>query len=143
MTPDIRVRGIFGWHSVTVSELLDVDQTDEPGDGPDFSDGKPPYDAGNEDDVKNAKRRAGRLAKARKDFILQHLMGSKPGRAYVWEMLTFCHVFHTSVVFGDSHATYMHEGERNVGLKLLADINRDAAGLYAIMVAEAEAPVNG
>ena len=123
--------------------ILDLDQaaaqaeTGEPGDGPDFTDGRPLYDAGDPDHVQREKRRLGRLAKARKDFIAQSLMGTRAGRAYIWELLTFCHVFRTSIVAGDPYATHVQEGERNVGLKLLADINRDAPEAYRTMVEEA------
>ncbi len=124
--------------------FLDLDraaeqaETDAPGDGPDFSDGRPLYDAGNPEHVQREKRRLGRLAKARHDFILQQLMGTKAGRAYVWELLTFCHVFRTSIIAGDPYATHVQEGERNVGLKLLADINRDAPEAYQTMIEEAK-----
>ena len=123
---------------------LDLDQatataeTDAPGDGPDFADGKPLYDAGDPEHVQRAKRRLGRLAKARRDFIAQSLMGTRAGRAYVWELLTFCHVFRTSIVAGDPYGTHVQEGERNVGLKLLADVNEAAPEAYRVMVEEAK-----
>ena len=123
--------------------LSDLDQAagaaedDEAGSGPDFSDGRPLYDAGDPEHVRREKRRLGRLAKARRDFIAGPLMGSRAGRAYVWELLSFCHVFRTSIVAGDPYATHVQEGERNVGLKLLADINRDAPEAYRTMVEEA------
>lgn len=121
-----------------IDAAADAAETDEPGDGPDFSAGRPLYDAGDPEHVQREKRRLGRLAKARKDFIAQQLMGTRAGRAYVWELLTFCHVFRTSIVAGDPYGTHVQEGERNVGLKLLADVNRDAPEAYRLMVEEAK-----
>lgn len=113
----------------------DRDEADEA--GPDHTEGpKELYDSSDPDQVQNARRKAGRLAKARREALVS-LLSTKAGRGWVWGMLTFCRVFATSFD-RDPHATAFNEGQRNVGLKLLADINNADPGAYVLMATEAE-----
>lgn len=65
-------------------------------------------------------------------FILQ----TSQGRRFVWRYLTLCGVFETS--FTGSSETFFKEGQRNVGLKLLADINDAEAEAFVVMMREAK-----
>ena len=49
---------------------------------------------------------------------MRDLLDSEPGRRFVWWLLEQTHVFQGSFT-GNSH-TFFLEGERNVGLKILA-----------------------
>jgi hypothetical protein len=57
-------------------------------------------------------------------------------RAFVWRVLTLAHVFETSMG-GDPHRTSFREGERNIGLMLMADIHRLCPDRYPLMALEA------
>jgi len=65
-------------------------------------------------------------------FILQTLQG----RRLIWRYLALCGVFRTSFT-GNSH-TFFNEGERNIGLKLLADVNEADPESYLKMMKESK-----
>ncbi len=55
----------------------------------------------------------------RRDFT--HLFfGSAAGKRVLYELLAWSHLFTSSFVPGDSHATHWREGGRDVGLRILA-----------------------
>lgn len=91
------------------------------------------YDAG--DRVHVSERHTRRRLKAERDeadFIW--LMNQKEGRRFVWRLLKICHLYESS--FTGTSATIFREGERNVGLQVVADITRLCPNLYAPMVNE-------
>lgn len=51
---------------------------------------------------------------------LQFILNSIEGKRFVWRYLEKCGVFQSS--FTGNSETYFREGERNIGLQLLADI---------------------
>ena len=114
------------------AESLDLDTLDDV-DGPDHS--TPAYDAGDPDQVNLARRKAGRVAKDKRDFIAK-VMADKAGRAWMWELLTLCGVMRSSFIAGDPHATSFNEGQRNVGLRIMASIMSAAPEQYETMVKE-------
>jgi hypothetical protein len=92
------------------------------------------YDASDARQVQ-ARRRRARLLERRADDAFAQLMASADGRLWVWRRLAACGVFHSS---WDAHAGRMsfNEGRRDVGLQLLADINRICPDWYAQMQKE-------
>jgi hypothetical protein len=66
----------------------------------------------------------------------QWLSSSKRGREILREILTFCGVYKTS--FTGNSETYFREGQRNVGLFLLRQIQEHAPEHYITMVKEAQ-----
>ena len=66
------------------------------------------------------------------------MMGSRAGRRWMYDLLEAAHMFGTSFVQGDPYATAFREGERNLGLRLMSDIQEVAADLYIVMVREAK-----
>lgn len=70
------------------------------------------------------------------DDDLRWLMNAKQGRRVVWAMLARTGVFQTSMT-GNSY-TFFNEGARNVGLYLMAEVNRLVPELYAKMVKESK-----
>lgn len=70
------------------------------------------------------------------DESIKAFMSHKAGRAWVWDHLSACGLYRASVRAGDPHMTYFHEGERNVGLRLLAQLQRTCPDLYATMTKE-------
>jgi hypothetical protein len=58
-------------------------------------------------------------------------------RRWMWRLLENCHTFGTS--FSDNpFRTAFQEGERNVGIRVLADIMRYCPTQYSVMMQEAE-----
>lgn len=58
-------------------------------------------------------------ADRRRDF--RHLfLGSAAGKRVLYELLAWSHLFASTFVPGDSHATHWREGGRDVGLRILA-----------------------
>ncbi|CAB4124532.1 hypothetical protein UFOVP65_11 [uncultured Caudovirales phage] len=62
------------------------------------------------------------------------LMGSKRGRRIVWRLLERTGVYRSS--FTGNSETFFREGQRNVGLMLMAQINEHAPDQYALMLKE-------
>jgi hypothetical protein len=69
----------------------------------------------------------------RKRFIAR-LLSDRDGREWMYEKLTSCHIWAPCHVPGDPYSTAFQDGERNAGLRLLADIPPDA---LALMLTEA------
>ncbi|MBX3502803.1 MAG: hypothetical protein KF889_25440 [Alphaproteobacteria bacterium] len=89
-------------------------------------------------DQKQVQDRA-RSAKDRQkelDAAIMAFMSHKQGRAWVWDMLGACGLYRTSARSGDPHMTYFHEGERNVGLRLLAQLQRVCPDHFKTMTEE-------
>ena len=91
------------------------------------------YDAGDHAHVSERQKKR-RLRAERADADLLWLMTQREGRRFVWRLLQSCHLYETS--FTGTSATFFREGERNVGLQVLADITRLCPDLYARMVGE-------
>lgn len=95
-----------------------------------------PFDAGEARHVKKRKRRATVREDERLAFVAA-AMGTPQGRAYFWGLLGACHVFASSWS-PDASTTAFREGERNIGLSILAGIQAVSAEQYLIMVKEAK-----
>ncbi len=80
-----------------------------------------------------------RIRRKKDDEIAQilYVMASKDGRAFVYRYLEFCGVYQTSYS-REPNETFFREGQRNVGLMLMKDINQAAPGSYLTMLKEAE-----
>lgn len=77
-----------------------------------------------------------REARDREVADLKWLMSDKRGRRFVHRLLAKAGVFRTSFD-GTAESTFFREGERNVGLLFLADINDHAGEEYLLMLKEA------
>ena len=94
------------------------------------------YDADDEGQVEAARRKADRN-RERELADLRAVLATIEGRRLVWRYLTRCGVFKTSMT--GSSQTFFLEGQRNVGLWLLADINAADPAAYVQMLAESRA----
>lgn len=63
----------------------------------------------------------------RQDF--EFLMSRPEGRRFICRMLAATGVFRTSYT-GEAYSTFFREGERNVGLKIMAAINNWTPDVY-------------
>lgn len=62
------------------------------------------------------------------------IMSNPRGRRFVWRLLKLAGVFRCS--FTGSSETFFREGERNIGLKVLALIHEHTPGAYSEMLEE-------
>ncbi len=64
-------------------------------------------------------------AERARDFRAVFFGESTPvqGRRVLWQILAWCRLFRPLAAPGDSHETYRRDGERNIGLRLLAVLN--------------------
>lgn len=60
----------------------------------------------------------------RRDFHAV-FFGSEAGKRVLYEILAWSHVFASTLVPGDSHATHWREGGRDIGLRVLAALNQE------------------
>jgi hypothetical protein len=67
---------------------------------------------------------------------VRKILATDYGRRFFWRYLGICGVFRTSFT-GNSH-TFFNEGERNIGLRLLEDVNNADPTAYVKMVNERE-----
>lgn len=89
--------------------------------------------AADETEVAEAgKREKTRAARAEDD--LKWILSDKRGRRFYWRLLADCGVFKSSMT-GNSQ-TFFNEGMRNIGLKLLADLNDVEPDAYVLMLKE-------
>lgn len=84
-------------------------------------------------DVAEMKRRA-KDARAREvaDFVA--LMGTESGRRFVWRLLGKTGLYRSS--FTGNSETFFREGERNIGLWVMSEIDALCPESYALMVRE-------
>ena len=96
------------------------------------------YNADDPEQVKKAKKRA-EQEEALKNDVIKNIMSTPAGRAWVYELLNRCHIYHTPFVQGHPDVTAFNCGEQNFGNQLLADVQIAASGDYLTMIKEAKA----
>lgn len=65
---------------------------------------------------------------------LRWMMSDKRGRRVMWRLLETSGVYRSS--FTGNSETFFREGQRNVGLKLLADIHEHCPDAFVLMLKE-------
>ena len=91
------------------------------------------FDAGDETSVGERSTKA-KTAERDRMAGLGDIMATKQGRNWMWWLLAQCGVFQTS--FTGNSTTFFNEGKRQVGLVVMADIQRDYADQYLTMTKE-------
>lgn len=94
-----------------------------------------PFDPNDKKQVQDRDRQAKDRDRAN-DAAIKAFMSNQEGRAWMWDHLSACGLYRVSARAGDAHMTYFCEGERNVGLRLLAQLQRVCPELYATMTKE-------
>jgi len=65
------------------------------------------------------------------------LLSTRSGRRFIWGLMTECGIFRTS--FDNSGSvTAFNEGRRQIGLRVLADVNESAPEQYLLMLRESQ-----
>jgi len=93
-----------------------------------------PYNAGDAQHVAKAKSRQ-KTRGLQKKAALRKLMSDAEGRMWMWDLLTLCGIFHSSFSVEALRCAF-NEGRRDIGLRLLADINQLSPELYIRMMGE-------
>src|SRR5687767_10645516 len=92
--------------------------------------------AANEGQVNEAEKKV-KFGRDRDLSDVSAILATLHGRRFIWRYLTECRVFETS--FNNSESiTYFNEGMRNIGLKLLADVNEASPDAYLQMLKESK-----
>ena len=95
------------------------------------------YNASNRKDIREAEK-AARQAELARITYLQAAMSTQQGRAWFYDLLEFCHLFNDPFTGQALHEAYL-KGERNVGLRIFADIVAHCPDSYLQMMREANA----
>lgn len=86
--------------------------------------------------------RAAQSAKDQRLSDMALLLSTRPGRRFVWGLMSDCGIFRTS--FDNSGSvTAFNEGRREIGLRVLADVNDAAPDQYLVMLRESKEASNG
>lgn len=94
-----------------------------------------PYNAADEEVVKTRKRKE-ESVRDRELHDMRTVMASLEGRRFIWRLLDRAGVFRTS--FTGNSTTFFNEGQRNMGLIVLADVHEACADAYIQMMTEAK-----
>lgn len=96
-----------------------------------------PYNAGDEKQVNNARKKEARERKELLDYT-RSIMSTPAGRKWMLHLLNTCKTFANPIVPGETHYTYHNLGEQNIGKKYLQDINDGAPEQYVLMMKESK-----
>jgi len=94
---------------------------------------KDQVNAADEEQVLTARERERQRANREADDF-KKLIEMPEFRRFVWRYVSFCGVFDSC--FTGNSQTFFNEGQRNVGLKLLTEINDYAPDAYPLMLKE-------
>ena len=94
------------------------------------------YDGSNRKHIRQAEKSAIVADNERKLFVA-HIMSTLPGRAWMHQLLSQCHIFHTPFVAGAPDFTAYNCGQQNLGLQIFADVHAAAPREYVLMMQEA------
>lgn len=89
--------------------------------------------ASDEEQVKDARIKV-QLGRDQEINDLKFILAAEQGRRFLWRTLEICGVYRSS--FTGSSETYFLEGQRNIGLKLLAEITDIDPDSYLKMIKE-------
>lgn len=95
---------------------------------------KKPFDASDPQAVGKRKKES-EVAGAMRMEGFRVMMGSVQGRSAMWWMLTITHPFQTSCTEFNAKV-YFNEGERNIGLQLIAMLHQQFPDEYLRMMKE-------
>ena len=96
-----------------------------------------PYDASNRKQIRVAEKAARRADLDRVEFV-RAAMATTQGRTWFFYLLESCHVENQPPTF-EPHRDYFMFGERNVGLRIKADILTHCPDQYIQMIKESNA----
>lgn len=95
------------------------------------------FDTSDPKAVNRARKKAARIRAEQLD-VVKALMAVENGRAWVYDILSFCRLFEEPFVVGVPDGTAFNLGRMNVGRRLLADIQECSPQEYLTMISEAK-----
>lgn len=94
------------------------------------------YDAGDEKKVRKRKTKAD-IERERQVEELKKLLEDKGSRYFLWRLLEYCQVFHTTS-YHDPTALAINSGKRDPGIWVIAEIFEANPNAYTLMRQEAQ-----
>lgn len=94
-----------------------------------------PFDLRGQEQAKESAAKRDQLARVNEADDFKWLMGSKRGRRIVWRLLDRAGVFRLSFNTNAMHMAFA-EGNRNEGLRTLAQVHTHCPELYPVMMKE-------
>jgi hypothetical protein len=94
-----------------------------------------PYNGSNTKQVRIAEKAAQRAELAKIDF-LKSCLATTSGRLWFYDLLSACHLFSDPFTGNALHEAFL-KGERNVGLRIFADITAHCPDQYISMMKDA------
>lgn len=90
------------------------------------------------DDEDKVKRRGSldNLARRRELADVAFILSTAEGRRFYWRFISRCGVFKSSMT--GNNTTFYNEGERNIGLIMMADMNEADPTAYLKMMTESK-----
>lgn len=101
----------------------------------DAEDAKPAVDASDPRQV-GERQKSAKLRELRRVNGLKKVLEQPDSRLWLWDLLTFCGISRTS--FTGNSTTFFNEGQRNVGLKVQADMVKNFPEQYINLLKEGE-----
>ncbi|MCG7932106.1 MAG: hypothetical protein N0E44_18910 [Candidatus Thiodiazotropha lotti] len=96
-----------------------------------------PYNAGDESQVRDAKKQVEKVVDAEYES-LKFIMSDERGRRFVWWLLEICHLYSLSAINESQVQTFVMEGERSIGLKVIERLHGQHLDDYIRMIREHE-----
>lgn len=93
------------------------------------------YDTSDKAAVNKQRKRAAARHRGQLEEIAR-VMSAPGGRAWMYDILLACHVTASPYSPSSSHDTAFQCGEQNVGLRILADVQKAASQEYLTMLKE-------
>lgn len=93
------------------------------------------YDASSRKDIRRAEKAAA-IAESQRIQFLRMSLASIEGRAWFYDILTACHMFNDPFT-GEALREAYSKGERNIGLRIYADILANCPDQLVLMMREA------
>lgn len=91
--------------------------------------------AADPEQIKSARRKE-RYGRREELADVREILETQAGRRFVWRYLGLCRVFESS--WSPSAAIHFNEGQRDIGLKLLADVTESNDEMLIQMMREAK-----
>lgn len=95
-----------------------------------------PYNAGDPEQVEERKADARRGKTVEKDAYIG-IMQSKDGRKWMYDLLDMCHIYREPYI-AETNYMYFCAGQKNVGQKLLGDLQGYCPEYYLTMIKESK-----
>ena len=78
-----------------------------------------------------------KIAESNRLAYTRRIMSDSPGRKWMCDLLTKCHIWSTAFAAGQPDTTAFRLGEQNLGLQIFADVIAAAPQEYVLMMQEA------